>query len=78
MTTTVKTNKYLPAHLRTFKLTKRELAAQAFRDRVIAALGLEPEDRTSAGSRYAMTTGEFMRELRTHDAAAWAVLDAAH
>lgn len=48
----------LPAHLRTFKLTARERQHLAERDALIAALGWEPEDRSSAGSRYAATTGE--------------------
>jgi hypothetical protein len=50
--------KKLPAHLRTFRLTAREREQLAERDALIAALGWAPEDRTSAGSRYAATTGE--------------------
>ncbi len=52
----------LPTHLCAFKLTKREIAELAERDRLIALLGIPPEDRTSADTRYAMTTGEFRRE----------------
>lgn len=54
--------KKLPAHLRTFKLTAAERRSLLERDALIALLGLAPEDRSSAGSRYAMTDGEFRRE----------------
>lgn len=54
--------KKLPAHLRTFKLTAAERLQLMERDALISLLGLAPEDRSSAGSRYAFTTGEFRRE----------------
>lgn len=46
--------------MRTFKLTKRELAELVVRDCAIAALGWEPEDRSSAGNRYSARTSEMI------------------
>ncbi len=37
---------------------------EAERDALIKALGMAPEDKTSAGSRYAATTGELAVWLR--------------
>lgn len=49
---------------RLFRLTRKEREHLQRRDEVIAALGMPPEDRTSRDSRYAFTTGEFIRDLR--------------
>ena len=37
---------------------------EEYRDALIEALGMEPEVKTSAGERYAATTGEFRRWFR--------------
>lgn len=51
---------------RLFRLTAKEIAAYAERDRLIALLGMAPEDRSSADARYCATTGEMW---------SWAVKD---
>jgi hypothetical protein len=51
---------------RTVKLTKAEMAKLAVeyveRDRLIALLGMAPEDRSSYDTRYCYTTGELRRD----------------
>jgi hypothetical protein len=38
--------------------------ARAYRDQIIALLGMKPESHTDPDDRYVFTTGEFVRDLR--------------